>query len=148
MGCFVGLGAGGHAVTEKRKHVIDVVPASVKRDPFSIGIHPISALFPLMTEWELNALARNIRRLGLIHPIVVAKGVLVDGRNRLAACRMAGVLPRFVQWRPVAGESLLEWVLATNMYRVSMDHPARAGVAKRLKAYLREKARRESQTES
>ena len=39
-----------------------------------------------------------IKANGLIHPIVLDdEGALIDGRNRLAACRMAGVEPTYTR---------------------------------------------------
>ena len=54
--------------------------------------HPVAELFPMMTDEELSDLAADIQANGLIHPIVVDKaGVLIDGRNRLRACEIAGI---------------------------------------------------------
>ena len=57
--------------------------------------HPAAELFPLMDKAELKELAADIKKNGLIAGIVRDKdGVILDGRNRLAACRVAGVEPR------------------------------------------------------
>ncbi len=60
-------------------------------------VHPLADLFPMMTDAELADLAADIKENGLIHPIITdATGkVLIDGRNRLRACEIAGVEPRF-----------------------------------------------------
>jgi ParB-like nuclease domain len=51
-----------------------------------------------MTDAELADLAEDIATNGLVHPIVVdADGALIDGRNRLRACEIAGVEPAFQQ---------------------------------------------------
>lgn len=42
---------------------------------------------------EMQELAADIEENGLIHPIVIKGNVLIDGRNRLAACKIAGVNP-------------------------------------------------------
>ena len=55
--------------------------------------HPVAAIFPAMTEPELSVLAEDIAARGLLQPIVLDReGRLLDGRNRLAACRRAGYL--------------------------------------------------------
>jgi hypothetical protein len=59
-------------------------------------IHPIAELFPMLPEDELQELAEDIKQRGLIHPIVLdIDGQLLDGRNRLAACRLVDVEPQF-----------------------------------------------------
>lgn len=62
-----------------------------------IEVHPLAALFPMMSDVELWDLAADIKANGLLHPIVrsVDGRVLIDGRNRYAACGMAGVTPAY-----------------------------------------------------
>jgi 16S rRNA G966 N2-methylase RsmD len=59
-------------------------------------VHPAADLFPLATEDELEALADDIRKRGLILPVSLWDNpeqdtFLLDGRNRIAACELAGV---------------------------------------------------------
>jgi hypothetical protein len=63
----------------------------------SFKVHPAAEAFAMLPEDELQALADNIKANGLFHPIVLSPDgtQLVDGRNRLAACAIAGVEPRF-----------------------------------------------------
>jgi ParB-like chromosome segregation protein Spo0J len=66
----------------------------------SLVVHPYAAAYPMLSDVELDALADDIKVIGLRHPIVTwidSHGVewLVDGRNRLAACDIAGVDPVF-----------------------------------------------------
>jgi len=59
-------------------------------------VHPLAACFPMLEEDELNALAADIAANGLRVPIVLDRdGNLVDGRNRMEACRRADVKPHF-----------------------------------------------------
>jgi hypothetical protein len=62
------------------------------------GFHPACLLFPKLTGFALDELAADIKDRGLIEPIVLLHGQVLDGKNRLAACRIAGVKPRFVAW--------------------------------------------------
>ena len=63
---------------------------------FSGEVHWLAAAFPLLDEDALQELAADIESRGLQHPIVLAPdGTLLDGRNRLAACELAGVEPSF-----------------------------------------------------
>jgi N6-adenosine-specific RNA methylase IME4 len=61
--------------------------------------HPAADLFPMMTEGELNELAADIGQRGQLEPIITTGNDLVlDGRNRLEACRRAGVDPYMLVW--------------------------------------------------
>jgi hypothetical protein len=67
---------------------------------------------------DFNSLVESIATEGLRDPIVMHDSVLVDGRNRLAACKAANVDPRFVQWRDIAkGDDLTGWIFAKNYHR-------------------------------
>lgn len=57
-------------------------------------VHPVAALFPMMSEEELDDLAADIQAHGQRDPIVYDKdGQLLDGRNRKEACRRIGLKP-------------------------------------------------------
>lgn len=59
-------------------------------------IHPLAARWPMMPDDELAALAESIATEGLRSPLTLdGEGRLIDGRNRLAACGLAGVEPHF-----------------------------------------------------
>jgi hypothetical protein len=59
-------------------------------------VHPLAALFPMLDEDDLAALADDIKQHGLRTPIQVdADGRLVDGRNRQDACDRASVEPQY-----------------------------------------------------
>ena len=62
-----------------------------------IATHPAAEMFPLLGDDELRELADDIAAHGLREPIVVQGGTLIDGRNRLRACVMAGVEPTTVE---------------------------------------------------
>ena len=78
-------------------------------------IHAAADLFPMMPEEELQELARDIAANGLIHPIVLDdQKQVVDGRNRLAACKIAQVEPRFEQ---LNGRDPLAYIVSANLAR-------------------------------
>lgn len=57
--------------------------------------HPLTDTLGMLSEDELLAMAENIESNGQQSPIIVWKGknLIVDGRNRLAACELVGVTP-------------------------------------------------------
>jgi DNA-binding Lrp family transcriptional regulator len=61
-----------------------------------LKVHPAAELFPLMPEAELRELAEDIKKNGLVDPIVIWSGdgfpMLLDGRNRLDALALVGLL--------------------------------------------------------
>lgn len=88
-----------------------------------LAVHPAAAVWPMLPEPDLRRLADDIKINGLRHPIVLDKdGRVLDGRNRLAACEIAGVEPEFVTYDgdPVA------YVLSANNERRHMSLPERA----------------------
>ena len=85
--------------------------------------HAGAEVFPMLTDDELDVLAADITAHGLRQPITVdAAGAVLDGRNRLEACRRAGVEPRFVTFD---GDPWT-YVLSANVHRRHMTTGARA----------------------
>lgn len=78
-------------------------------------VHPAADRFPMLGAEELRALADDIRTNGLIHPIVTFDGVLLDGRNRFAACNLAKVEPTFEALK--ACESPTNYIISANIKR-------------------------------
>ena len=98
-------------------------------------VHPVCDLFPMMDTESLAGLAADIKANGLINAIVLHEGEIVDGRNRLLACRSADVEPRFVQWRDTyTGEMPIDcWIWSLNVERrhLTTDQIAWAVVQRR-----------------
>jgi ParB family chromosome partitioning protein len=56
---------------------------------------------------DLSTLSSSIRKMGLLHPIVVDnRNTVISGRRRLEACRMAGVVRVPVLKLDVAADSM------------------------------------------
>ena len=92
-------------------------------------IHPVAALFPMLSQVELNELASDIRLNGLQLPVVVQGGVLLDGRNRLAACKLVGVKP---EYREYTGKDAQAYIIGANLHRRHLTESQRGTVAARL----------------
>jgi len=82
---------------------------------FGMEAHPIADIFPMLEDEELEELADDIKERGLLHPIVLdQEGQILDGRNRLSACNLAGVEPHFTTYE---GDDPGGYALATNINR-------------------------------
>jgi N6-adenosine-specific RNA methylase IME4 len=86
---------------------------------YDLPVHPAAKLFPLIEGDEFAALASDIQKHGLQHPIVLVRdkehGVCVlDGRNRLRACKKAGVTPTH-EW--YGKDDPVGYVVSTNIAR-------------------------------
>lgn len=53
--------------------------------------HPMAEMFPPLPSTEFEALKDDIRQRGLLVPILLFEGKVLDGRNRYRACKEAGV---------------------------------------------------------
>lgn len=104
------------------------------------GFHPASALFPIMADDELAELAKDIKENGLVEAIVLHEGLVLDGRNRLEACKRAGVNPHFVDWD--GGGSPTLYVLSKNLHRRHLTTSQRAVIAAESMPMLQEEAKK------
>lgn len=99
---------------------------------FTGEIHPVAAMFPMLAADELQELADDIKANGQVFPIILdEKGTLIDGRNRLAACKLAGVEPRFELIDD--GRDPVVYILATNNLRRHMSKGQRAMAVARVR---------------
>lgn len=90
-------------------------------------------LFPMMSPEQHNSLVASIKSHGLLHPIVLYEGKIVDGRNRFAACRDAGVEPHYTELP--AGTDVLAYVVGTNLVRRHLSESQRALAAARIEEH-------------
>lgn len=90
-------------------------------------IHPLADTFPLIEGEEFEELCQSIDEHGLLEPIVMQDGVLIDGRNRLRACLGAGVEPRFAEYAEAL--EIPEYIWAKNAQRRHLEPDQRAMAA-------------------
>jgi len=91
--------------------------------------HPLAEIFPPLDEAALQELAADIKANGLRQAIVTYKGQVLDGRNRLAACKIASVEPRFKEF---SGDDPLGYVVSLNLTRRHLDASQRATIAAKI----------------
>jgi hypothetical protein len=52
--------------------------------------HPLANTFPMITGTPMEELQDNVRRNGILEPIRLYQGMILDGRNRYAAGKAVG----------------------------------------------------------
>jgi N6-adenosine-specific RNA methylase IME4 len=100
--------------------------------------HDIANIFPLLTGSEFESLRDDIAKNGLLEPIVVYEGKILDGRNRHAACLGAGVLPDMVDY---TGDDPLAFVVSKNKHRRHLTAGQLAFVGAEVKRIESERAK-------
>lgn len=108
-------------------------------------VHPAAEIFPMMPADELEQLAKDIKANGQREPIVYFQGKLLDGRNRKAACKIAGVDPETceIDEENFMGDKFdpVAYVLSTNLHRRHLDTGQRSMVGARAKGVYSEEAK-------
>lgn len=101
--------------------------------------HPAADLFPMMSDAEIRELADDIAANGQLQPVwLTADGLVLDGRNRLAACELAGVTPKTETFR---GDDPVQFAVALNIKRRHLTTSQRAMLATAILPLLEEQAR-------
>ena len=90
-------------------------------------VHPAADLFPMMSAEELQGLADDIKAHGQREAVILYHGAVLDGRNRLRACELAGVEPRFVTVESDEVGDPIQFVLSLNRHRRHLT-PAQVAV--------------------
>lgn len=93
-----------------------------------IEFHSVANIFPMMTENEFESLKDNIEQNGLIQPIYLFKGQIIDGRNRYLACLERGIEPTFRNYEG-AESDLLTFVISLNLQRRHLNTSQKACLA-------------------
>jgi len=101
-------------------------------------------LLPLLSASDLDDLAEDIKINGLLNPVILHDGKVLDGRNRALACQKVGVTPHFATWEP-NGTSPITWVISQNLRRRHLDAGQRAAVPVDARPMLAAEAKRNQQ---
>lgn len=101
--------------------------------------HPISDVWPMMDDANLAELADDIRKNGQLVPVWLYEGKILDGRNRWAACKIAGVEPNTKEY---TGAEPTAFAVSLNDRRRHMGKSALAAVAAELEPFFAEDAKR------
>jgi ParB-like chromosome segregation protein Spo0J len=93
----------------------------------------------MMDADKLNELAEDIRKNGQLVPVWLFEGKILDGRNRWAACKIAGVEPKTKEY---TGDEPTAFAVALNDRRRHMNKGALAAVAAELEPFFAKDAKR------
>lgn len=104
--------------------------------------HPIADVWPMMDEAKIAELAEDIRKNGQLVPVWLYQDKILDGRNRWAACKIAGVEPKTKEY---AGDEPTGFAVSLNDRRRHMGKSALAAVAAELEPHFAEDAKRRQQ---
>ncbi len=96
----------------------------------TLKFHPLCSLLPALPDDELDALVEDIRENGLKRPITLLNDMVLDGRHRLAACRLAGVEPVFEVWNGNGNPA--KYVASMNVRRRHLTESQKAMILHRL----------------
>jgi ParB-like chromosome segregation protein Spo0J len=92
---------------------------SVEPDYSSLVAHPLANMFPMIEGAALTDLIRDVRTNGIMVQITLYQGMILDGRNRYAAAKAAGLtfIPSvFKQFEGTPAEAEA-FVISTNFHR-------------------------------
>lgn len=107
--------------------------------------HPIADVWPMMDEAKLAELADDIRKNGQLVPVWLYEGKILDGRNRWAACKIAGVEPKTKEY---TGDEPTAFAVSLNDRRRHMNKGQLAAVAVELEPWFaKDAAARKKATE-
>jgi hypothetical protein len=101
--------------------------------------HEIASIFPLLGIQEIGAIAEDIKKNGLLNPILTYEGKILDGRNRFRACSIAGVSPVFTEYE---GNDPVGHVYSLNLHRRQLTQSQKAAFATEGLPYFAEEAKK------
>jgi len=89
-------------------------------------VHELCKLFPVMNGEQFEALVDDIKTNGLLSPVILFEGKILDGRHRYKACVNLGIEPDFEEFD---GKDALAFVISHNLSRRHLDESQRALIA-------------------
>ena len=101
--------------------------------------HPIADVWPMMDDAKIAELADDIRKNGQLVPVWLYEGKILDGRNRWAACKIAGAEPKTKEY---TGDEPTGFAVSLNDRRRHMNKGSLAAVAAELEPFFAADAKR------
>lgn len=101
--------------------------------------HEIANKFPMMGVDEFDQLKADIKANGLLEPIWLYEGKILDGRNRWLACGEVGEKPCFNYYQE---DQPIAFVISKNLHRRHLNKSQSAMIATEFKPLLEEEAKK------
>jgi hypothetical protein len=96
-------------------------------DPNKLECHPLAEAFEPMKGLEFDAFKADVQKNGLLHPIVLYDGKILDGRNRYRAMIAAGKpFNKEKDFKVYTGFNPAEYVISANVNRRHLTDSQRA----------------------
>ena len=99
--------------------MLNIIRTEADPDFLCFVAHPFANMFPMIEGNAFEELKRDIAAQGILEPIRLYQGMILDGRNRYAAakaCDHRFTVDDFVQWEGTPAEAEA-WVISTNLHR-------------------------------
>src|SRR6516225_6701474 len=99
--------------------MLNLIHPQSEPDFLNFVAHPLANMFPMIEGNAFEELKRDIAAQGILEPIRLYQGMILDGRNRYAAAKAVGhafTLADFVEWEGTPAEAEA-WVISTNLHR-------------------------------
>ena len=106
-------------------------------------IHPVAGLWPLLSPADIQDMALDIKKHGQREPVWTYNQQILDGRNRIVACDMAGIKPVFKEWKPARpGDTPITFIMSKNLHRRHLSASVRAAVGVSIEEWIRDENQR------
>jgi len=99
--------------------------------PTKLEPHPLSTMFPPLSEEDFGKLAADIKLNGLHQHIVRYQGKILDGNNRYRACELAGIKPTFADFTGDDAQAR-NYVISANIHRRHLSREDRKAIIEML----------------
>lgn len=107
--------------------------------PAPFEFHPAANLFAVLPDNQLDKLADDIAANGLLTPIQLCEGKIIDGRNRYKACLLRN--PKAIRTIEVNPADPVAYVLSLNMHRRHLTETQKSLVAAKAEEVYKAKAK-------
>lgn len=114
-------------------------------------VHPVAEMFPMMQpgtkDW--NILIDGIQANGQLEPCVRDGDVLLDGRNRLMACEVLKITPKFIEWSSLGlSVTQSEWIAEKNLARRHLTDDQKATIGYEISGWQAKNEAAEKKTQT